>query len=58
MQSPFDKTTGMLALPDQKDNIEMQEKQVITDPFGNFCLDCIPPDWNHRVIVKGETATR
>ena len=36
----IDKTTNKLASPNQTENIEQQEKQVVSDMFGNFCLDC------------------
>lgn len=39
-----DKTTGAQALPDQKDNIEPREEDVMTDSFGNkYCLSCAHP---------------
>jgi membrane peptidoglycan carboxypeptidase len=51
-QVAIDKATGKLALPTQKDNIEMQEKNVVEDPFGLYCLNC-PHDKNDPLeIVK------
>lgn len=36
----IDKTTNKLALPNQTENVEQQEKQVVSDMFGMYCLDC------------------
>ncbi len=54
----IDKGINMPAKPDQTENVETQEKQVIRDPFGLLCLDCTPPDWNHATNVKADTFTR
>lgn len=40
----IDKTTGDLALPNQTENVEMQEHQVISDKMSTYCLDCPHPD--------------
>ncbi|MBI3380355.1 transglycosylase domain-containing protein [Candidatus Gottesmanbacteria bacterium] len=37
---PVDKNTHKMASPDQKDNVEMKEQQVVSDMFGSYCLDC------------------
>lgn len=36
----IDKTINKLALPSQTDNVENQEKQIVSDMFGDYCLDC------------------
>lgn len=36
----IDKTTNKLASPNQVENIEMKEQQVVSDQFGNYCIDC------------------
>lgn len=40
----IDKTTGDLASPDQKDNIDMQERSIISDGISRWCLDCTHAD--------------
>ncbi len=45
----IDKSTNKMAAPSQTDNIEMQEKQVVTDMFGSYCLDC-PHDGGDPVM--------
>lgn len=37
---PIDKTTNKMAAPNQTENVEMQEKQVVSDMFGPYCIDC------------------
>ncbi|OGG03916.1 hypothetical protein A2W14_05605 [Candidatus Gottesmanbacteria bacterium RBG_16_37_8] len=37
---PVDKTINKLASPTQPENVEQQEKQIVSDMFGDFCLDC------------------
>jgi len=37
---PIDKTTNKLAKQDQTENVEVQEKLVVRDPFGPYCIDC------------------
>ena len=39
-QIAIDKTTGKPASPGQTDNVEMQEKSVVRDPLGAYCIDC------------------
>ncbi|OGG00957.1 hypothetical protein A2153_02570 [Candidatus Gottesmanbacteria bacterium RBG_16_38_7b] len=36
----IDKTINKLANSQQTENIEQQEKQVVSDAFGDYCLDC------------------
>ncbi len=36
----IDKITNKLATPNQTENVEIKEQQVISDQFGNYCLDC------------------
>jgi membrane carboxypeptidase/penicillin-binding protein len=49
----IDKATGRLASPGQTDNVEEQEKTIITDAFSSYCVDCShenePPT---TVVVK------
>lgn len=47
----IDKSTGDLAAPNQTDNVEMQEHQVLSDGVSTFCLDCPHPD-SKAVIIK------
>ena len=47
----IDKTTGDLASPDQVDNVEPQEKQVVSDGISTWCLDCPHPE-GKTVLVK------
>ena len=44
-----DKTSQKLASPDQKDNTEAKEHQVVSDMFGNYCIDC-PHDGNEPTV--------
>jgi 1A family penicillin-binding protein len=37
---PVDKTTNKLAPSTQKENIDMKEMQVVSDMFGDYCLNC------------------
>jgi len=46
----IDKTTDKPAPPNQTENVEMKEKQVLKDPFSIYCLDC-PHDGNRSTIV-------
>jgi len=40
----IDKTTGTMAKPDQTDNVEQQDKTLITDVYGTtYCIDCAIP---------------
>lgn len=39
-QVMIDTTTGDLANPDQTENVEMQEHQVISDGISTWCTDC------------------
>lgn len=41
---PIDKSTGAMAPSDQTENIELQEKTVITDGISRWCLDCAHPE--------------
>ena len=36
----IDKAINKLASPSQTENIELQEKQIVSDMFGDYCLDC------------------
>lgn len=56
-QVVIDKENGMLASPTKTENIETQEKSVVQDAFGIYCLDCTPRDQNHANIIKAGTAT-
>lgn len=47
----IDKATGDLALPNQTDNVEMQEHQVVSDEVSTYCLDCPHPD-GRAIIIK------
>ena len=47
----IDKTTGNLALPNQTDNVEMQEHQVVFDDVSTYCLDCPHPE-GKVVLIK------
>lgn len=47
----IDKATGDLAAPDQVDNVEPQEKQVVSDGISTWCLDCPHPE-GKAVIIK------
>ncbi len=40
----IDKSTGDIALPDQTENVEMQEHQVLSDEVSTYCLDCPHPE--------------
>lgn len=35
-----DRSTGKIAAPGQQENVEDQDKQVLTDPFSTYCLEC------------------
>jgi 1A family penicillin-binding protein len=37
---PIDKNTQNIAAPGQTENIEMQEKQILTDGISTWCVDC------------------
>lgn len=37
---PIDTTTGKLARPDQTENVAVQERLIVRDPFGPYCIDC------------------
>ena len=41
---PIDKNTGAMASADQTENIELQEKTVISDGVSRWCLDCAHPE--------------
>ena len=47
----IDKATGDLALPNQTDNIEMQEHTIAWDGITRWCLDCTHPE-GKSVLVK------
>lgn len=47
----IDKTIGDLASPNQLDNIEMKEHQVLSDKLSSYCLDCTHPE-NRPTIIK------
>lgn len=46
----IDKTTGDLAPPDQADNVEMQEHQILSDGLTTWCLDCPHPEGKATII--------
>ena len=46
----IDKATGDLAAPDQVDNVEPQEKQIVSDGISTWCLDCTHPEGKITVI--------
>lgn len=46
----IDKTTGDLAAPNQTDNVEMQEHQIINDSISTWCLDCPHPEGKATLI--------
>lgn len=50
-QVAIDKATGDLASPDQKENIETQEKTILKDPLSSWCLDCPHPD-DKAVLIR------
>lgn len=47
----IDKSTGDRALPNQTDNVEMQEHQILSDEVSTYCLDCPHPD-GRATLVK------
>lgn len=47
----IDKTTGDLAPPNQTENVEMQEHQVVSDGISSYCFDC-PHLEDRAVIIK------
>lgn len=47
----IDKTTGDLAPPNQTENVETQEHQVLSDGVSTYCLDCPHPE-GKAVLVK------
>lgn len=46
----IDKATGDLAAPDQTDNVEPQEKQVLSDGMSTWCLDCTHPEGKATLV--------
>jgi len=48
----IDKGNNKLAYPNQTDNVEMQEKQIVSDMFGDLCLDCETEGGNPVTYVK------
>ena len=46
-----DKGTQKPASPNQQDNIEVKEHQVLQDQFGLYCIDC-PHDGDPPTIIK------
>ncbi len=46
----IDKSSGDLAAPNQTDNVEMQEHQVLSDGISTYCLDCPHPDGRITII--------
>jgi membrane carboxypeptidase/penicillin-binding protein len=36
----IDKASGELALPGQRDNIDLVERQILRDPLSTYCSDC------------------
>ncbi len=51
-QIAIDKGTGRQATPNQTENIEVQEKTVVKDPFGYFCLDCVPMEGSSAQVIR------
>ncbi|MBI3343262.1 penicillin-binding protein [Candidatus Gottesmanbacteria bacterium] len=47
----IDKATSDLAAPGQVDNIEMQDKQVLSDGISTYCLDCPHPE-GKAILIK------
>jgi len=47
----IDKATWDLAPPDQTENVEIQQHQVISDGISNWCIDCVH-DQSKPVIVR------
>lgn len=46
----IDKATGDIASPNQTDNVETQEHQVVSDEVSTYCLDCPHPEGKAAVI--------
>ncbi len=46
----IDKATGDLASPNQVDNIEMQEHQILSDGVTRYCLDCQHPEGKATIV--------
>src|SRR3989344_5818010 len=36
----IDKTTNKMAGPDQTENVENRDQQIVSDMFGKYCIDC------------------
>lgn len=52
MNVPIDKTTQKLAQPNQTDNVEVKEKQVVKDALGAlYCIDC-PHDGDAEQMIR------
>ncbi|OGG00386.1 hypothetical protein A2Y99_00850 [Candidatus Gottesmanbacteria bacterium RBG_13_37_7] len=49
---PIDKTTGKMAGKDQKENVEIQEHQAVSDMFGTYCLDCNHEGGDPTTIIR------
>lgn len=47
---PIDKTTSDLALPNQTENVEMQEHTIVRDKVSTWCLDCPHPEGKATLI--------
>lgn len=46
----IDKGTGDLAPPNQTENVETQERQVVSDEMSSYCFDCPHPDDKITII--------
>ena len=49
-QVTIDKSTGDLALPNQTDNVETQEHQIVSDGVSFYCLDCPHPEGKTNLV--------
>jgi membrane carboxypeptidase/penicillin-binding protein PbpC len=48
----IDKATGDIAAPDQTENVEPQEHQVLHDAMSMWCLDCPHPADAKPILIK------
>lgn len=46
----IDKSTGDLAAPNQTDNTEVQEHQILKDAVSTWCLDCQHPEGKATIV--------
>jgi membrane carboxypeptidase/penicillin-binding protein PbpC len=47
----IDKSNNKLAKPGQTDNIEEQDKQVVSDSFSTYCLDCSNEKGDYNTVT-------